>query len=57
MDPEAVAQMSALKEKNSALESKVDELTALWSSFVDGESKQDLLAIDPVRISVVIDSG
>ena len=36
---------------------KADELTELWSSFVDGESKQDLLAIDPVRISVVIDSG
>ena len=36
---------------------KVDELTALWSSFVDGEPKQDLLAIEPVRISAVIASG
>ena len=40
MDPEAVAQMSALKEKNSALESKVDELTALVKDLMDAEAKR-----------------
>ena len=41
LDPEAVAQMSALKEKNYALESKVDELTTLVKSLMDAEAKRN----------------
>ena len=40
LDPEAVAQMSALKEKNSALESKVEELTTLVKQLMEVESNR-----------------
>jgi len=40
LDPEAVAQMSALKEKNSALESKVEQLTTLVKELMEAESKR-----------------
>lgn len=40
LDPEAVAQMSALKEKNSALEAKIDELTSLVKNLMEAEEKR-----------------